>query len=350
MVQSGGSPGHGARTRGLFRTLRIGAAATAVALVASGCGLLGGSDDEPAAGASSGPLEKTSVKVAIIPSTDMAPLWVAKSQGYFTEQGLEVEFVTKGGGGDVITSLLGGDVDFAFASYPLLIAAQQKGRGATNIKIVADASAAKPDTTAVVVAKNSPLRSAADLQGKKIAVTSTGSMADLAVLAGMRAAKADTGGIQFAQMKFPDMLPKLASGEIDAAFLVEPFLSVAQATMGVWTVFQPMTGRLEGIALNGYAAMEKTTQQYPKTVAAFQRAVEKAHREAATRQGDDAVRQALIQNANVKPELGPVLHLPNYPITTDTTRLQRVPDLLKEFGLIAEPFDIKPMVLPGPAA
>lgn len=349
MVQSGGSPGHGARSRGLFRTLRAGAAATAVALVASGCGLLGGSDGDAGAGSSAGPVEKATVRVAIIPSTDMAPLWVAKTQGYFTEQGIEVEFVTKGGGGDVITSLLGGDVDFAFASYPLLVQAQQKGRGATNIKVVADASAAKPDTTAVVVAKNSPLRSPADLQGKKIAVTSTGSMADLAVLAGMKAAKAETAGIQWQQMKFPDMLPKLGTGEIDAAFLVEPFLSIAQAQLGVWTVFQPMTGRLEGIALNGYAALEKTTQQYPKTVAAFQRGVEKAHREAATRSGDDAVRQALIQNANVKPEIGPVLHLPDYPITTDVTRLQRVPDLLKEFGLIAEPFDIKPMVLATPA-
>ncbi|OLR92767.1 hypothetical protein BJP25_21690 [Actinokineospora bangkokensis] len=332
-----------------MRAVRLAAAATAVALAASGCGLLGGSDDAAPAAAQGGGPEKPKVRVAVIPSTDMAPLWVAKSQGYFTEQGLDVELVVKGGGGDVITSLLGGDVDFAFASYPLLVQAQQKGRGATNIKVVADASAAKPDTTAVVVAKDSPLRSPADLQGKRIAVTSTGSMADLAVMAGMKAAKADTSGIQWQQMKFPDMLPKLASGEVDAAFLVEPFLSVAQAQLGVFTVFQPMTGRLEGIALNGYAALEKTTQQNPRTVAAFQRAVEKAHREAATRTGDDAVRQALVQNAGVKAEIAPVLHLPDYPITTDATRLQRVPDLMQEFGLISERFDIKPMVLGTPA-
>jgi NitT/TauT family transport system substrate-binding protein len=309
----------------------------------AGCGLLGGSDE--AESNPSGGLEKPKIKVGIIPSTDMAPLYVALNEGYFKDEGLDVELVTLGGGGEAMTSLLGGDVDFSFASYPLLVQAQQKGKGKVDVKIVSDASAAKPDTVAVVVKKDSPLRSAADLEDKKIAVTSTGSMADLAVLAGMKAAKADTSGIKWKVMKFPDMLPKLQSGEIDAAFLVEPFLSVAQAQLGVWTVFQPMVGRLDGIALNGYAALGKTTTAYPKTVAAFQRAVLKAHRAATTPQGQNALREALMAQAKVKPEIAPVLHLPAYPLTTDPTRLQRVPDLLREFGLINEPFDIRPMIV-----
>jgi NitT/TauT family transport system substrate-binding protein len=330
----------GSRLRRRFLTAF---AAVTMLLGTAGCGLLGGSDE-----AESNPgngLEKQKIKIGIIPSTDMAPLYVALNEGYFKDEGLDVELVTLGGGGEAMTSLLGGDVDFSFASYPLLVQAQQKGKGKVDVKIVSDASAAKPDTVAVVVKKDSALRSAADLEGKKIAVSSTGSMADLAVLAGMKAAKADTSGIKWKVMKFPDMLPKLQTGEIDAAFLVEPFLSVAQAQLGVWTVFQPMVGRLDGIALNGYAALGKTTSAYPKTVAAFQRAVLKAHRAATTPQGQNALRDALMAQAKVKPEIAPVLHLPAYPLTTDPTRLQRVPDLLREFGLINEPFDIRPMIV-----
>ncbi len=316
-------------------------------LGSAGCGLLGGSSDEAAddPGGPNATVEKPRIKVGIIPSTDMAPLYVAQSKGYFRDEGLDVQLVTLGGGGEVMTSLLGGDVDFTFASYPLLVQAQQKGKGKVNVRIVADASAAKPDTVAVVVKGDSPLRSAADLAGKRIAVSSTGSMADLAVLAGMKAARVDTSGIKWQVMKFPDMLPKLQSGEIDAAFLVEPFLTVAQAQLGVWTVFQPLVGRLDGIGLTGYAAMEKTTSAYPKTVAAFQRAVVRANRLAATPEGQNAIREALMKNAKVKPEIAPVLHLPAYPLTTDPTRLQRVPDLMREFGLIDKPFDIRPMIV-----
>jgi NitT/TauT family transport system substrate-binding protein len=327
----------------LWRRILIAFAAVTMLLGTAGCGLLGGSEEaqsDPAA-----KVEKTKIKIGIIPSTDVAPLFIAVSQGYFKQEGLDVELVTLGGGGEAMTSLLGGDVDFTFASYPLLVQAQQKGKGKVNIKIVADASAAKPDVAAVVVKNDSPLRNPADLEGKKIGVSSTGSMADLAVMAGMKAAKADTSGIQWKVMKFPDMLPKLQSGELDAAFLVEPFITVAQAQLGVWTVFQPLIGRLDGIGLNGYAALEKTTSAYPKSVAAFQRAVLKANRAAATPSGQNAIRQALMQKANVKPEIAPVLHLPTYPLTTDPTRLQRVPDLMREFGLIKQPFDVRPMIV-----
>lgn len=318
-----------------------------VTLVATtaGCGLFGGSARDDAAARPE--VEKARIEVGIIPSTEMAPLWVAQEKGYFAEEGLDVELVPLDGGGAAMTSLIGGDVDISFASYPLLVQAQQKSRGDVDVKIVSDASAARPDTTAVVVTKDSPLRGAKDLADKKIAVPATGSMADLAVLAGMKAAKAATAGVDWQVMNFPDMLPNLRSGAVDAAFLVEPYLSVAQAQLGVWTVFEPMVGRLEGIALNGYAALAETTTAYPKTVAAFQRAVLRAHRAATTPEGQAAIRLALIEQAEVRPEIAPVLHLPAYPLTTDPTRLQRVPDLLREFGLIADTFDIKPMIVSG---
>jgi NitT/TauT family transport system substrate-binding protein len=318
---------------------------SAVVLV-SGCGLFSGSAAEPDA-ATGGVVEKTNVKVAVIPSTDMAPLWVARDKGYFSQEGLSVELVTMGGGGDVMAALIGGDVDMAFVSYPLMVQAQLKGKGKVNLKVVADASAAKPATTAVMVAKDSPLRSAVDLEGKRIAVTSTGSMADLAVMVGMKSAKADISKIDWKLMKFPDMLPKLASREIDAAFLTEPFVTIAQSQLGAWTVFQPMVGQLDGFALTGYVALERTTTDHPKTVAAFQRAVRKVHREAGTPAGESAIRDVLVREAKVDPKIAPVLHLPAYPITTDPTRLQRVPDLLQEFNLLTEKFDIAPMILPG---
>jgi NitT/TauT family transport system substrate-binding protein len=329
----------------LWRRILIALAAVTMLLGSAGCSLLGGSSDDEAKADPAAKVEKPHIKIGIIPSTDMAPLFLAVGQGIFKAEGLDAELVPLGGGGEAMTSLLGGDVDITFASYPLLVQAQEKGKGKVNVKIVADASAAKPDTAAVVVKGNSPLRSPKDLEGKRIGVSSTGSMADLAVMAGMKAAKADTSGIQWKVMKFPDMLPKLQSGELDAAFLVEPFITVAQAQLGVWTVYQPLTGRLDGIGLNGYAALEKTTSAYPKTMAAFQRAVLKAHRVAATPAGQDAIRKALMAKANIKPEIAPVLHLPTYPLTTDPTRLQRVPDLMREYGLIKKPFDIRPLIL-----
>jgi NitT/TauT family transport system substrate-binding protein len=310
----------------------------------TGCGLFGGSSNE-ASGDTGGPVEKPKIKIGVIPSIGMAPLYLAVSKGYFKQEGLDAQLVPMPGDGGSMSSLLGGDVDFTFASYPLLVQAEQKGEGRVKLEIVADAAAARPDMTAVVVKKDSPLRNAADLEDRTIAVPSTRSIADLAVMAGMKAARADTSGIKWKVMDSAAMLPKLQSGDIDAAFLVEPFLSVAQTQLGVWTVFQPTVGRLDGIGLDAYAALEKTTKAYPKTVAAFQRAVYKANRAAATPEGQNALRQELMSKIRIRPEIAALVHLPAYPLTTEPTRLQRVPDLMHEFGLLKQPFDIGPMIL-----
>jgi NitT/TauT family transport system substrate-binding protein len=340
MVRRGGAGTGSTRWRRLL--LAATSAATALTLV-SGCGLLGGSSSNDAQG--NDKLEKTKITVTVIASTDVAPLWVAKKNGYFASEGLDIDIQAKPNGPAVMESITGGTADFGFATYPVLVQSTIKSGGKNPLKVVSDASAAKPDTTAVVVRKDSPLKSATDLQGKKVAVTATGTMADLGVKAGLRAVNADFSTIDWKQMGFADMLPKLQSGEIDAAFYAEPFVSIAQAKAGVTTLFQPMTGPLDGIALGGWIATEKTTKEDPKVVAAFQRVMKKVKEEAATPKGEAEVRQALVDNANVPPDVAPVLHLPVYPLTTDATRLQRVPDLLTEFGVIKDKFDIKPLIL-----
>jgi NitT/TauT family transport system substrate-binding protein len=321
-------------------------AAAAVAAVDSGCSLLGGPANPNVQAAGNETLEKAKINVSLIPCTDVGPLWLAKKNGYFAAEGLDVTLVNKPNGPGVISSVFGGDADFGFATYPVLVQAQLKTNGKQNLRVVADASAAKPDTTAVVVKKGSSLSRAEDLKGKRIAVTARGTMADLAVMAGLRAAKVDWSTVDWKQIGFADMLPKLESGEIDAAFFAEPYVTIAQAQAGVTTVFQPLTGALDGIPLSGYMATEQTTKQMPKTVAAFQRAIRKAQTEAATQQGDTEVKQTMVDNANVQPDIAPVIHLPSYPISADPTRLQRVPDLMQQFGLIGQKFDIKPMILP----
>ncbi len=330
-------------TRYALSRRAFGSVAALTALLAtSGC--FGDSADD-GSGSSGGAVEKQNITVGVVPSIGMAPLYVALDQGYFEDEGLNVKLLSLNGGGESMTGLLGGDVDFSFANYPMLVQAQQKGQGQVKVKIVADAVAAKPDSSAVVVKRDSSLRDPADLEGKTIAVPYTGSMADLAVMSGMKAARADPSGIQWKNLTYPNMLPKLQGGDIDAAFLEEPYLSVAQAQLGVWTVLQPMAGRLDGIGLSGYAALEKFTQAYPNTVAAFQRAVLKAHRAATTPQGQNALNKVLTEKVHVQPEIAAVLHLPSYPLTADGTRLQRVPDLMREFGQIKKPFDIRPMIL-----
>ena len=61
---------------------------------------------------------------------------VALQKGYFRDEGLDVTLVNKPSGLDVISSVFGGDADFGFATYPVLVQAQLKTKGKQNLRVV----------------------------------------------------------------------------------------------------------------------------------------------------------------------------------------------------------------------
>jgi NitT/TauT family transport system substrate-binding protein len=77
------------------------------------------------------------------------------------------------------------------------------------------------------VKNDSPIKTAKDLAGKTISVNQLKNIGDTTVRASVRKAGGDPSGIKFIELPFPDAPPALASGKVDAIFVVEPFVSQA---------------------------------------------------------------------------------------------------------------------------
>ena len=58
----------------------------------------------------------------------MTPVYLAKANGYFAEEGLDVEMITTSGGGPDIKALIAGEVDFTFTTGDNVILAGQEGK------------------------------------------------------------------------------------------------------------------------------------------------------------------------------------------------------------------------------
>jgi NitT/TauT family transport system substrate-binding protein len=146
-------------------TLCVVLAASMIAV--NGCGLLG--DDRRSNDETGGRLERFTIAVSVMPTIDLAPFHLAVKKGYFAALGLEVTFANAPSGQASLAKLIGGDVDIAYSSYtPFFVAQSQR---AADLRFVAEASAAGPNTTVVVTLPNSPIKSVRDLAGKRIAVT-----------------------------------------------------------------------------------------------------------------------------------------------------------------------------------
>lgn len=334
------------------RRVRIPVLALALALFTSltGCGLLGGEDNEPAEANASGQLEKPNLKISVMTTTDLAPFWLAVKNGYFREAGFTFDpakdVVTAKSGGDSVTKLTSKEVDIAYSSYtPFFVA---KSKGAADIKLVSDASSAGPGATMVVTMPNSSIKSIKDMTGKRVAVTARNTISDLLVMSTLKTNGVDWQSINWAEVPFPSTAEALKAGQVDAAFLTEPFLTGAQKTVGAVPVFDTAVGPTANMPTAGYAANAEFVQQYPKTLAAWQKVMQRATDEA---KADRSKVEPLLQEfAKIDADTAKLSTLLQFSSSLDATRIQRVPDLMLEFGVIKEKIDVSQMIATAPSS
>jgi hypothetical protein len=133
----------------------------AITVLAAGCA----SGSGTAALTSLSRPEEPDVVVAALPAADLAGLYIAQDDGFFAKQGLHVKIEKIASSAAVIADQEQGEVDITAGSYVAYIAAQAAG---ARFHILAGASALRPDTRVLVVPANSPIKSLAELVGKKI--------------------------------------------------------------------------------------------------------------------------------------------------------------------------------------
>jgi len=320
-----------------LRSLLKAATALTAAVTLAGCSLLGGSNTDEAQG--NDKVEKERITIGVQPVVDLAPVHLAVKKGYFAEEGLQVELVDTPGGPQAVTDLIGGALDFAFASHvPFFI---NQSQGTARLKIVVDGYAAKDNVMVLMAPPNSPVKGPQDVPGRRVAVVSEGSISDTSVKAVLKDHGLDYNNVKWQILSFPAMMTGFNDGTFDAALLVEPFITQAQKQFGAVKVFDAASGPNAELSLAGYATTEDFAKKYPKTVAAFQRAVLKAQAEAADRK---VVEELVAEYTNIDKETISLMNLGSFPTSVEAVRLQRVADLLLEFQLISGPVNAEEMV------
>jgi NitT/TauT family transport system substrate-binding protein len=326
-----------------MRRKRLAAVGCAVAMVAAlaGCGLFGEAAESTPA--SSGPLEKSTIKVAELKIIDATPIHIAIDKGYFKAEGLNIELSTGGKGSANIDNIIGGSIDIGLASYPPSI--MPVAKKAADLKIVSDAVATTENLFLLVVKKDGTINNLKGLEGRKIAVSSPGGIAELALRSQLKIAGVNAGKDQYLSMPFADMPSALERGNVDAAIMNEPFLTQALQSSGVQKLLTPFSGRTADFPTSGWIANKKFTDENPKTVAAFQRAMVKAVGDTQDRK---VVEESVVKYVQVPPNVASLMTMPIYPTSTDATRLQRVVDLMVEVGELKpeQKIDMHTMVIP----
>jgi NitT/TauT family transport system substrate-binding protein len=316
------------------KALTAAALGAAAILALSGCTDSGAAPTSaPTEDADSG--EIRSVRVAALPIAETGALWAAMDEGIFEDHGIEVEVVPAQGGAQAIPALLSGDIQFAIGQPFGPFRADGQNLGVVIIGDYADSLAEGKDVNAVVSLADSGITGPADLAGKRVSVNSLGAAGDVTIMKAVEDAGGDPSTIQFVEVAFPDAQAQLEAGNIDAAWVPDPFMSRI-VDGGGNLVVHPYQATIPGLSLLTNITTQELIDSDPELVSDFAAAMTEALDWATA--NEEAVRAAISTNLEIPEEAAAGITLPTFTSEITVSDLEELAALAVEFGVLeAEP-------------
>ena len=172
-----------------------------------------------------GPLR--TIKLGFIPITDFSGMYVAIEKGFFAEAGLELDMQPMQGGATIVPALIGGSLDVGISNILSVLIARDNG---FDVQIVADSAYEGPGSPVhgVIAPANTPIETARDLEGKTVGINTFQNIEHLMMIRWIEKAGGDPSKVNFVEIPFPQMPPAVQNGQLAAAAVVEPFITVAR--------------------------------------------------------------------------------------------------------------------------
>jgi NitT/TauT family transport system substrate-binding protein len=283
-------------------------------------------------------VEKPDLTVAVVPAVDSAGFFVALNKGLFRAEGLHVRFVPAISSETVIAGQVNGQYDITGGNYVSYIQAQQSHRA--SLDIFAEGSVLQQGDMGIYTMPDSPIRSLDELRGRTVAINAPRNILYLLAASALTDHGMSPREVRFVTAKngFPAMPAELRAGAFSAAVFAEPFGSVAEQADGATPLADFDQGATTDFPIEGYVVTKQWARKYPRTLAAFYKALEEGQEMADTdRAAVESAFEALPGPLGLSKYTAAMMSLENYPFSSgpvgsvDKIRLQRVVHAMQQF-------------------
>lgn len=243
--------------------------------------------------------EKSSLTVAINPSSQFAPLYFGIESGIFEAHGLDLEIVPQTDVAAIVSGITSGSYDFGFATVVHVITANANGIPIRTVSTIEGQIKPDDEGTVTIVSAASGITDFAGLAGKRLATIGLSSMNTLTTWALADEAGVDPKSIELVQLPFGQMAAALASGDVDAAVMQWPFAKDALDAGGVVLGYNNRV-LFKNTATTFFNTSQSFIDQNPNTVQAFSDAMIESIE--ATNADPEPARAALIPGLGLTAE------------------------------------------------
>jgi len=167
------------------------------------------------------------LRVGVIPIFAVAPHYAAQKFGFYAAEGVDARTQIVQGGAVGIPGLVSGSFDILYCNSISFLTALERG---IDLRIVAEATTIgtkPPDFDALFKRKGDDLHSGKDLEGKVIAINAKFDLMWLVMQGWVKKTGGDLDKITYREVPIPSMLDALKNHEVDAALVLDPFMTIA---------------------------------------------------------------------------------------------------------------------------
>ncbi|HXP92957.1 MAG TPA: ABC transporter substrate-binding protein [Candidatus Binatia bacterium] len=213
----------------------------------------------------------TPIKVGASYDEDFAEGFFGADSGIFKQAGLDAAVTGLMNGGALAAAVMSGSLDVVTTNTGAMATAHARG-----LPLVLIAPGANYSNTAVTAAllvlKDSPIKTAGDLSGKTIAVTTLRTLYHTSVRNWIDKNGGNSEAAAYLELPLSTMLPALKGGRVDAIACVEPWVTQAKPETRVLGV--PYASLAPAFMISGWVTTKTWYDANRDTARKFVRSVE----------------------------------------------------------------------------
>lgn len=286
--------------------------------------------------------QATKIRAVGVPLDVGAAVYYAVDQGIFARHGLDVEILTVANGAAGAAAVAGGSMEVGDGNTVAIATAHERG---LPFQIIAPAGAfsRRDPTDGMVVAKDSPIKTAKDLNGKIIGVNGLRNIGEITGRTWMDKHGGDSSTAKFVELTFADAGPSLVAGRVDAVSVEEPVLSAVLA-LGGRQIGIPGEAVAPVFVEGAYFCTSQYVQEHPAVVKQFAAAIFEAN---AWANRNAAAASAVL--AKFQKTTTHATHRCYYPERLDAALIQPLIDATAKYGVLKSTFRAKDLLAAGVA-
>lgn len=297
--------------------------------------------------------EPVTVDLAYLATASDAAMVLGREKGFFDEAGIDLQLEEVGAGGSaVVPALLKGEYDVGSGGIDGPILAAAKGlpvkilgsNGAPVSKGHSYPEGSETGTSAIVVPADSDIETLADIRGANLAAITVTGLQYLCIAGALEKEGLTAEAVKILEVPPPEMLPALEGGRVDAATLVEPFLTEAEQ-QGYRVISYPCEESIPGAIQAGFYTSAEWAEQNPDVLRRLSDALVRSNRYA--EEHPDELRAVLPEYTKISPELAQEITLSRYDTERDNNTLDVIANALVKYDLIDEVPDLDALLVGG---